>query len=164
PPAPSPSESAAVAAVAEAESRLWAERAVRAVEALRMHSSRLAEEARADAVEIGFQVAQRILEKEVATDLSALNALVRSALRRVGESREIRVHVSTEDHARLEGALQHMDLGELQVAQVTLLPDAGLKRGDVVVETDFGTIDGRLQTRLDEMRSAVTTALGGRAA
>ncbi|HTN53808.1 MAG TPA: FliH/SctL family protein [Anaeromyxobacter sp.] len=37
-------------------------------------------------------------------------------------------------------------------------PDPSLEAGDCVVETDFGKVDGRLRTRLDELRRAVDSA------
>jgi len=44
-------------------------------------------------------------------------------------------------------------------ASVEVVADASLERGDVVVETDFGTVDGRLKTRFDELHRAAHSAL-----
>src|SRR6185369_15742672 len=65
-----------------------------AVEMLRTTSERLAAEARSDALEVGFLIARRILETELATSPEPLVALVRSTIRRLGEARKMTVRLS----------------------------------------------------------------------
>ena len=127
------------------------------VEVLRLQSERLAEQARADALEIGFQVARRILEIELSTSPESLFSLVRSAIRRAGESRSLQVRLHPADKALIEsqGGAERID--PLVVAAVELVADPLLSRGDCVVEADFGTVDGRLDGRLAELRRAVTS-------
>jgi flagellar assembly protein FliH len=140
------------------------ERVGEAVRALRLEAEGLAEQARADAIEIAFQVASRILETEVRANPEALFALVRSALRKAGDSRRIAVRVSPEDAAILEEHREGLGQGDLAVTRVEVVPDPALGPGDCVVETDFGQVDGRLATRLSEARRAVRTAIDGGAA
>jgi flagellar biosynthesis/type III secretory pathway protein FliH len=132
-----------------------------AVEILRLQAGRLAEQARADALEIGFRVARRVLEAELSTSPDALFSLVRSALQRAGDSRKISVRVHPQDAQALAPALAKGALG-VAVATVELVQDAALSPGDCIVETDFGKVDGRLDTRLDELhRTAVAAAEEG---
>ena len=128
-----------------------------AVEVLRLQAERLAEQARADALEIGFRVARRVLEAELSTSPDAFFALVRSALKRTGESRTISVRVSPQDARTLAPALGNGALG-VASASVVVVPDASLAPGDCLVETDFGKIDGRLDTRLSELHRAAESA------
>jgi flagellar biosynthesis/type III secretory pathway protein FliH len=125
-----------------------------AIEVLRLQAERLAEQARSDALELGFQVARRVLEAELSTSPEAFFALVRSALKRAGDSRRIVVRVHPEDARRVQPALQQGGLG-VAVAGVEVQADPTLAPGDCVVDTDFGKVDGRLSTRLDELRRAV---------
>jgi flagellar assembly protein FliH len=156
PPAPTPAEIEAIRADALA-------RVAHAVEVLKLQSARLAEQARSDALEIGFQVARRILEAEVKADPGTVIALAKSAMRRAGESRKIVVRAHPEDIATLEGAAEAGDL-QVGVATVEIQPDPGLARGDVLVDTDFGRVDGRLRTRLDELHRGASLAVGEGAA
>jgi flagellar assembly protein FliH len=156
PPAPTPAEIEAIRVDALA-------RVAHAVEILKLQSARLAEQARSDALEIGFQVARRILEAEVKADPGAVIALAKSAIRRAGESRKVVVRVHPEDLATLEGAAEAGDL-QVGVATVELQPDPALVRGDVLVDTDFGRVDGRLRTRLDELHRSASLAVGEGAA
>jgi len=134
------------------------QRVTHAVEVLRLQSDRLAEQARNDALEIGFLVARRILEAELTTGPEALFALVRGALKRAGDSRRIVVRVHPEDAALVSGPAAAGELG-VSAAAIEVAGDPALERGDVVVDTDFGKVDGRLRTRLDELHRAAASAM-----
>ena len=136
----------------------------RAMDALRMQGERLAADARSDALEIGFQVARRILEMEITAGPEPLFALIRSALKKAGEVRSVRVRLHPEDLLRVEAAGGPTRLTNFTILSVDLVPDDTLGHGDCVVETDFGSVDGRLNSRLDELKRGVQGALAEEAA
>ena len=128
------------------------------IEALRQQGERLAAQARADAIEIGFQVARRILEIELSTSAEPLFSLVRSAIRRAGEGRTLTVRLHPADLAAVEGAGGAASLGPT-VAHVQLETDSTLERGDCVIDTGQAVVDGRLATRLSELQRSVERTL-----
>ncbi|ACG73690.1 flagellar assembly protein FliH [Anaeromyxobacter sp. K] len=152
PPPPAPEAPAVEALRAEA-----LERVAHAVEVLRLQAGRLAEQARTDALEVGFQVARRILEAEVSTSPEALFALVRAALRKAGGSRRVTVRLHPDDVPRVAPAAAAEAAG-LSAGAIEIAGDASLERGDCVVDTDFGRVDGRLRTRLEELHRAAQAA------
>jgi flagellar assembly protein FliH len=162
PPLPAPSTAAESHDLA-ALRREAMEKVSAALETLRAHAERLAEQARSDAIEIGFQVARKILETELRQNPEALFALVRAALRRAGESRRIAVRVAPEDASLLQSDAGRAALDGITSARIELVTDPGLQRGDCMVDTDFGQVDGRLGTRLGEIRRAVDAAGEGAA-
>lgn len=132
-------------------------RVASALDTLRAQSAHLGEQARADALEIGFAVARAILATEIRQNPEALFSLVRAAVRRAGDSRRVVVRVAPEDLELLQGGHAGA-LDPAGAARLELLADRALSRGDCVVEADFGRIDGRLETRLSELRRAVDLA------
>src|ERR1700727_1470621 len=60
---------------------------------LRAQGERLAEQARADALELAFMIARRILEREIHTDPVALLSLIRLAITRAGEANTVTIHL-----------------------------------------------------------------------
>ena len=139
----------------------------RVADALRsfsLEAERLAEQARGDSIEIGFQVASRILETETRSNPEAIFSLVRSALRKAGDSRRVVLRVSPGDAAVLEGSRERIADGALSAARVEISADASLGPGDCLVETDFGQVDGRLATRLAEAKRTVKATIDGGAA
>jgi flagellar assembly protein FliH len=138
-------------------------RVSQALETLRAQASSLAEQARTDALEIGFHVARKILEMEVRTSPEPLFALVKSALRRAGDSRRVVLRLAPDDAARVQTESGRAALDGVTAARVEVFPDPALLPGDCLVETDYGQIDGRLETRIAELRRAVESAVEGAA-
>lgn len=134
------------------------ERLAAAIATLRAHTDRLAEQSRSDSIEIGFQVARKILESELHQNPEAIFSLVRSAVRRAGESRRLAIRVCPDDLALLQSARGQAALDGLGAARIECLADPSLQHGDCVVDADFGRIDGRLTTRLQEIHRAVDAA------
>lgn len=137
----------------------YAERLSAAVSALRLTSERLAEQARADALELALLVSRRILEAEISTNVEKFFGVIRSVIRRAGESHRVVVRLHPDDAARIEAAGGGRGISGMSVAQVEIAADAELELGDCMVDADFGVVDGRLTTRLDEMRRLLTEAM-----
>ncbi|MBL8951242.1 MAG: flagellar assembly protein FliH [Myxococcaceae bacterium] len=134
PPAPAPQQSSA--------------QVQHALEKLSLQNERLAELARTDALEIGFMVAERILEQEVSQNPRALISLVRSAMRKLADGREVKVSVSAADHERLSAA------NEPGLVNVTFVVDPTFGAGDIKVTSELGVVDARMSTRLAELKKA----------
>jgi flagellar assembly protein FliH len=136
------------------------ERIGSAAQFLRQAAERLAAEARSDALEVGFMVARRILETDITANVEHLVGLVRSAIRRLGESRHIKLHLCPEDARLVDDVLKQdgaQAISPVAAAQIEVISDPSLQRGDCVVAGDLGTVDGRINTRLEELRRALQT-------
>jgi flagellar biosynthesis/type III secretory pathway protein FliH len=144
----------------------FAERLARAVADLRRTGERLAEQTTADALELATLIARRIIEGELKTNPAALTGLIRSALARLGESRKVQLRLHPSDAASVEAAGDAGPLGGLAIARVEIRADATLSPGDCIVDGEQGTVDGRVATRMEEVRRILTRALseeeGGR--
>ena len=126
---------------------------------LRRTGEALAEQARSDALEIGFQVARRIIGAEVRADVEPLLSFIKEALKHAGDERVIQLRLNPDDVAAIEaqsGAIPQLDI---TTAHFELTPDPSLERGDCVLITEGGEVDGRLQTRLQELQQAARRAL-----
>ena len=144
----------------------FAERLARAVAELRRTGERLAEQMTADALEMAVLIARRIIEGELASNPAALTGLIRSAVARLGESRKIQLRLHPSDAASVEAAGDGGPLAGVAIARVEIRPDPTLSPGDCIVDGEQGTVDGRVATRLEEVRRILTRALaeeeGGR--
>lgn len=159
-----PPDSAAAAAAAEERVRAEvAGRLAGAVETLRLAGEHLANEARSDALEVGFLVAKRILEMELKTGPEPLVAIVAATIRRLGEARKVQVRLNPADAEVVSALLASRGpsaVSSIATAQIEVIPDGALGRGDCVVEADEGSVDGRIATRLEELRRALADEPG----
>jgi flagellar biosynthesis/type III secretory pathway protein FliH len=144
----------------------FAERLAKAVGELRRTGERLAEQTTADALEMAMLIARRIIEGELKTNPAALTGLIRSAIGRLGESRKVQLRLHPSDAANVQAAGDAGPLGGVSVARVEIRPDATLSPGDCIVDGEQGTVDGRVATRMEEVRRILARALseedGGR--
>lgn len=134
------------------------------LQSLRMHMAAVSEAARSDALEIGVEMARAILQRELATDPQSLVSLVRTAVDKAGEQKDLTVRMHPEDLERLEAALSGTSQGELPMAGLRMQADASLEHGDVVVQGEFGKVDGRVSARLEQMRHALAARAGNQQA
>lgn len=136
-----------------------AERLGRAIADLRSTSDRLGAEAAANALEIGCLIARKILEAELKADVGAFRSLVQSAVRRLGEVHKVTIHLAPSDVEAVEAAAGQASMPQFGIAKVEVLPDTNLTPGDCVVESDAAMVDGRLGTRLEELRRVLSIAI-----
>jgi hypothetical protein len=136
-----------------------AERLGRAIEVLRRTADRLGAELAANALEIGCLVARKILDAELKGDAALRASLVRSAVRRLGDVHKVTIHLSPADREAVESASGEASSNGLGIAKVELLTDTNLTPGDCIVESDAAMVDGRLGTRLEELRRVLIAAM-----
>jgi flagellar assembly protein FliH len=132
-----------------------------AIERLHLQADRLAAEVRADALELALVLARKIVEGEVTVNVDRVIAMARTAVRRLGESRRVVVKLSPDDAQALTARQAASPLAPLNAGsalQVEIVGDPALGRGDCLVEGELGAVDGRLDTRLAELRRILAEA------
>ena len=85
--------------------------------------------------------------------------MIRSAITRAGEANQITIRLSASDADALRLGGHDLATQAFSLAKVSIVADPTLSPGDCIVETNLGTVDGRLSTRLAEMRETVETAI-----
>jgi flagellar biosynthesis/type III secretory pathway protein FliH len=128
------------------------ERLVQAIGELRRTSEKLGAEIGSTALEIGYLLARRIIEAELKSDPELPLSLIRSAIRRLGECQKVTVRLCPADRDTIAALVGEGDALGLPLTSIELIPDTNLSPGDAIVESDTGMVDGRLGTRLEELR------------
>jgi len=101
-------------------------------------------------VELALALAHRILHREVATDRELLLAMARLALDRLGDVTAITVRLHPDDEAAVRGL--H---GEWPTSEVQIVPDAAVKPGGCLVQTDLGHVDVGLDSQLRTLQAGL---------
>lgn len=100
--------------------------------------------------DVALEAAARIVEAHVALGGAQIAAITLGALDRARRAKAVRVRLHPDDHAALS-ALPESPLP----AGTTLVADDTLARGDCIVESDLGTVDARVETKLAALRAAL---------
>ncbi len=136
---------------AEAEAR--ASRLAALADALARPLENLDHEVERQLIALAMALASHILRRELARDAAPTVEAVRECLAALpSATRDVSLHLHPEDAALVA---EHLDAHAPRAWK--LVPDEGLARGDVKVESESSRINGQLEARLNEI---VAAALG----
>jgi flagellar biosynthesis/type III secretory pathway protein FliH len=144
--------SASAAAAAEAREKEVARLAAGFL-ALREAEERRAEREVDRTIEIAVVLAERLIGEAIRVEPARIAELAAAAIHEARGARRVRIDASPEDLAALAEALG----GIGQSADIQ--PDPTLARGSLVVHTDLGRVDARLQPQLARLAEALREAL-----
>jgi flagellar assembly protein FliH len=109
--------------------------------------------------ELALAIAERLVRQQLTVDPALLRPILREALDRSPQVASIKLALNPIDRAVAEAELLEMQAaGGSQERQVELISDPSLDRGDVVVSTEFGLIDGRIRSQLERIRQRLQTS------
>lgn len=112
------------------------------------------------AVTLAVAVAKRILGREVQSDRQIVVHIIREALKQVADKTRIVIKVNP---LELDNVLAHRK--ELQTMdkhfpELEFIPDDKISPGACLIETRTGSIDGRLESQLEEIERNFLASLG----
>jgi flagellar biosynthesis/type III secretory pathway protein FliH len=112
-------------------------------------------EAEAALIPLVRSVVERVLHASLEADASRIAAVVRAHLERLQRAQHVEVHVHPDDAAALAST-------SFASPPTSIVADASLTRGDVVLQSNLGRIDARLEVQLDALERALRTGQTGR--
>lgn len=107
-----------------------------------------------EALKVALEVARRVVDAELSSRPEAIAELVARLMRRVRRAQRVGLHLHPDDLSTVKAALDGLMPDGCEAA-VELVPDATLERGDCVLRSDVGTLDGRVQARIDALARAL---------
>jgi flagellar assembly protein FliH len=134
-----------------------ADRLAQSVKQLADVRPRLCKEAEADLLRLAMAIAQRVLHRQLTIDATALEALVKVSLDRLGRQEQIRVRVSTALADTVRGIL-----AKLSSRAVEVTADSNLEAGGLIFETNRGLLDASIHSQLDEIERGLIDRLDNR--
>lgn len=153
------SEAAAIRAQARDEGRAQGvAEAVAALGAAAAVRDRLLASSERDVVALGLAVARRLVAA-AALDHAVAVESARLAVARARERVQLTVRVNPADAAAVRAAEPPLALLAPCCSAFAVLDDCSVPRGGAVVETEAGSIDARLESRLEAVECAVTEAV-----
>ncbi|TKZ36012.1 flagellar assembly protein FliH, partial [Brachyspira catarrhinii] len=111
--------------------------------------------AEAQVIEVAVLIAKRVVKMLTERDKGIVIRNIQEALRRIKGRTKITIRVNIDD---LEVSARHKDefyqmLDKIE--GVTVLEDPNVDIGGCMIETDFGDIDARINTQLNEIETAI---------
>jgi flagellar biosynthesis/type III secretory pathway protein FliH len=109
---------------------------------------------------VALDVAGKLVGRALAVDPALVLDLARGALETVRTRREVVLRVHPDDAVLLRTSSPALSSLLERAPAVALREDSGLVRGDVIVETEAGRVDARVEAKLALLEQAVMRAEG----
>lgn len=108
---------------------------------------RMRREAEKDLVKLAIAIARRVLHRELTIDPESIEGLIKVALERL-ESHELsRVRAHPDQESAVRTLLERFTHSR----KIDVIADKSLRLGDVVLETEHGSIDASVEAQLSEI-------------
>lgn len=118
-------------------------------------------EAEEELVRLSLGVAEHIVRREITLDPDFVLNTIRSALAEIGDKGRVRVRVNAWDLEKVRECRDDILRWAKDAHSIEIVEDPGVDQGGCVIETDFGSIDGRVATRLERVERAFESELEG---
>ncbi|WP_094607609.1 V-type proton ATPase subunit E [Sporomusa silvacetica DSM 10669] len=110
-------------------------------------------------VEIALAIASKILAREIADNPTTILPILKEALDKVSDQDQITIRVNPEDYEMVLMAKRDLQLMLKRDNTITITADHTVALGGCTIETALGTVDARLDTKLELVHKALEEVL-----
>jgi len=130
-----------------------------AAEAVAAERGDLADQVEARAVELAFELAEKIVAGAIAAQPERVLDVVRGGLRCFMERERVQILVHPDDLGIVRGAVDDLAAGLGGVEHIEVQEERRIGRGGAIVRTPATQVDASIRTKLDRAREVVTAEL-----
>ncbi len=120
-----------------------------------LERDRLLASAERELVRLAVAIAEKILGREVARDAGVVLEMAARALAEARQRREVTLRIHPDDAEAIRGSHRRLLSALSRARALEVREDAAVTRGGVLVETEAGVVDGRLETQLAAIGAAL---------
>lgn len=111
-------------------------------------------------VRLSLAVAKKVVGREIQQDPGIIIDFVKNIVELLSDADSIKVLVNPIDYEQLINNQYSITAPGQGIGSVELVSDERISPGGCIAESELGSIDGRLETRIDNLQSALTEAAG----
>jgi len=128
----------------------------RASESIERFKNELYEDVKQDVIKLSLKIAETIVKAETAADSSLIAGIIADAVNKTSDSVKFTVCLNPADYGVLNKNPEAVKNFIEKQASINFMPDANLPGGGVIIKTDFGEIDARIETQLEQIKKIFT--------
>lgn len=107
-------------------------------------------------MDISLEIARKIINKEVMNDSEVTLSVIKAAVEEVNKTdNKIVLRVMPKDVEIVKDKIPEIFQGNFGEAKISVIPDAEIKEGGVIIETSNGLIDASIETQIKIMEKAL---------
>lgn len=139
--------------------QLSLEKAERIIKAAEQEACQMIIDAERQIVEMTFAIVRKVLAREIEDNPTVILPVVKEALAKVRDQEQIVIRVNPEDYEMVLMAKRDLQLMVGREHAVSLSADHTIAPGGCVIDTALGTVDARLDTKLEMVYKAIQEIL-----
>jgi flagellar assembly protein FliH len=105
-------------------------------------------------IELCKKAAETVIGREIQGGSANLEAIVKPILSKVPDAMKIIIKVNPEDLNQMRQFSSDL-VGDGKIESLEVVSDPSIGKGGVVIETDVGSIDAKLETRVEQMKKSL---------
>ena len=118
---------------------------------------KLIEQLEPQVIDLVLKAAEVVIGREIIASGANLEKIIKPILTKVPDATRIIIHVNPQDLNQLrEFSNDIVEDGKIESLEV--ISDANVTSGGCVIDTDVGTIDASLETRIEQMKDSIRGA------
>lgn len=122
-----------------------------AAEGIRDLRDKVMRESEDELLDLVMTVSRKVILREVRTDRSILESMIRSAVAGLSERDRITVRLNPDDYAMVINGHGEYLRQELESGQMGFKADAAVLPGECQIDADMGTLDASIDAQLEEI-------------
>ncbi|HEV2693248.1 MAG TPA: FliH/SctL family protein [Verrucomicrobiae bacterium] len=126
------------------------------LESIQRTLPQIVRESESSLIEIALEAAKKIVA-DMPIDQAMVEAVVREALRQTEDTAEITIQLHPEDLALLRQHQSPLLNGLPEAGPLRFTHSSEISRGGCIIQTRFGVIDARRETKFEQLRQSLAT-------
>lgn len=125
------------------------------LEQAKAQKQQIIEDAETEIVELALVIAEKVIRNQAAIDSQMVKSAVQAALGKVADREEVVVKVNPMDLDEVISVQEQLRAQDQGIKRFKVISDPLISQGGCVIETAFGTVDGRIERQLSEIKEAL---------
>lgn len=135
--------------------QLTLEKAQNIIKTAEQEARQMILDAEREIVAIALAVAGRVLAREIEENPTTILPIVKEALDKVRDQEQINIRVSPDDYEMVLMAKRDLQVMVGRENSLSVVADHVVPKGGCVIETSLGTVDAKLDTKLELVHKAI---------
>lgn len=129
-------------------------------ERARAEAQQLHVQSQKDIVKLAVVIAEKILRRQIELDPASVAPMIAGALRRVRGADRAVVRVAPEMVEAVQGSREQIPTSDLGIGDLKVREDPALEPGDVLIQTELGSVDARLDRQVRRVTESLKLVTG----
>lgn len=128
----------------------------RASESIERFKNELYEDVKQDVINLSLKIAKTIVKAETAADSGLISGIIADAVNKSSDAVNFTICLNPGDYGILNKNPEAIKEFIARDTDIKFIPDVNLSAGEIIIKTDFGEIDARIETQLERIKKIFT--------